>query len=72
MNIRLGRIHEISRQLPDTRTLERVLARAVTALMPPELRGLALAITAPQHALAMTIAKTVREIALGQERGHRL
>jgi hypothetical protein len=69
LNERLHRIHEISRQLPDTRTLERTLVRTITALAPPELRVLALAITAPQHLLAMTITNAARDIALGRERG---
>ena len=69
VNERLHRIHEISRRPPDTRTLERTLARTIAALAPPELRVLALAITAPQHLLAMTITNAARDIALGRERG---
>jgi Relaxase/Mobilisation nuclease domain len=69
VNERLHRIHEISRLLPDTRTLERTLVHTISALAPPELRVFALAITAPQHLLAMTITKAARDIALGRERG---
>ena len=68
-NERLRRIHEISRRLPDTTTLERTLVHTIAALAPPDLRVLALTISAPQHLLAMTIANASRDIALGQERG---
>jgi Relaxase/Mobilisation nuclease domain len=69
VNERLHRVHEISRRLPDTRILERTLVHTIAALAPPELRVFALAITAPQHLLAMTITNAARDIALGQERG---
>jgi hypothetical protein len=66
---RLHRVREAHSRLPSAATLDRLLARAVLALTPPELRGFVLAVTDPQRALAMKITDTVRAAVLGREQG---